>query len=249
MGTWQLTRDTAGTVETALRLGYRMVDTAVDYGTQPGIGEAVARSGVDRSAIYIVTKVEENEDAYDATVRNLRQLRLDDVDLVLIHRPPADGAGRELWAGLIRAKEEGLTTDIGVSNYSVQEIEELIDTTAEVPVVNQIEWTPFGWSREMLDYCRERRIAIQAYSPLTRAQRLDDATLVEIAAACGKTPAQHLIRWSLQSGVVPIPKANRHDHLEENLEVFDFELTDEQMAAVNDLNEKWSSLGRSLRYG
>lgn len=248
LGTWQLTHDTAGTVEAALRLGYRMVDAAVDYRTQPGIGEAVDRSSLGRGAIYIVTKVEENEDAYEGTVRNLGELRLDHVDLVLIHRPSPDHAGRELWEGLIGARDDGLTTDIGVSNYSVEEIEELIGETGEVPVVNQIEWTPFGWSREMLDYCRERRIVIQAYSPLTRTRRLDDAKLVEIGDACNKTPAHVLIRWSLQSGVVPIPKANRRDHLEENLDVFDFELTDEQMAALNDLNEEWSSLGRSLQY-
>ena len=248
LGTWQLTGDTAETVEQALRLGYRMVDTAVDYGTQPAIGQAVRRSGLDRGQIYLVTKVEENEDAYEATRRNLRELALDHADLMLIHRPPVGGTGRDLWENLIRARDDGLTRDIGVSNYSIGQIEALIDRTGEVPVVNQIEWTPFGWSRTMLDYCRERGIVIQAYSPLTRAHRLVDARLRDIAAQCARTPAQVLIRWNLQSGVAPIPKANRRDHLEENLGVFDFELSGDQIGALDDLNEEWSSLGRTLQY-
>lgn len=248
LGTWQLTRDTTGTVREALRLGYRMIDTAIDYGTQADIGTAIHQSGMDRSEIFLVTKVEEHEDAYTATLGDLRELALDYADLMLIHRPPPGGSGHELWEGLIRAREDGYARDIGVSNYSTEQIDELVEATGEVPVVNQIEWSPFGWSRRMLDYCRRRGIVIQAYSPLTRARRLDDARLVEIAAHYDKTPAQLMIRWDLQLGVVPIPKANRHDHLRENLAVFDFEITEADMARLSDLNEAWSSLGLSLQY-
>jgi 2,5-diketo-D-gluconate reductase A len=248
LGTWQLTYDTAGTVEAAFQVGYRMIDTAIDYGTQPGTGEAIARSRLDRREIYVVTKIEETDDAYEATLRDLRELRLDYADLVVIHRPPGDGAGTELWEGLIRARDDALTVDIGVSNYSVTQMDELIDATGEIPVVNQIEWTPFGWSPEMLGYCRERRTVIQAYSPLTRAERLDDQTLGEIAAACGKTPAQVLLRWNVQAGFVPLPKANRRDHLEENLDIFDFVLTDHHIETLNGLNQEWSALGASLQY-
>jgi 2,5-diketo-D-gluconate reductase A len=248
LGTWQLTQDTVGTVEEALRLGYPMIDTAVDYGTQPDIGEAIRRDGIRQEDLYLVTKVEEDEDAYDATVRNLDELTLDYVDLMLIHRPPDDGAGLELWEGLIQAKEEGLARDIGVSNYSVGQIEDLIDATGEVPTVNQIEWTPFGWSHEMLDYCHDQGIIIQAYSPLTRAKRLDDERLTGIAADYGKTVAQLLLRWNLQQGVVPLPKANRKEHLAENIAVFDFEISDEHLAELNELNENWSSLSRAPLY-
>lgn len=248
LGTWQLTDDPVGTVEQALRLGYRMIDTAVDYGNQPGIGEAIRRSGLDRREIYLVTKVEENEDAYQATVRDLSELQLDRADLMLIHRPPPSGTGRELWTGLIRARDDGLTRDIGVSNYSVEQIEELADVTGEVPAVNQIEWTPFGWSPRMRAYCRDQGILIQSYSPLTRAERLDDDRLVQIAAEHRKTPAQVLIRWNLQLGLAPLPKANRRNHLAENLRVFDFELSDSHMTQLNNLNEHWSSLGPSLQY-
>jgi 2,5-diketo-D-gluconate reductase A len=247
LGTWQLTDDTASTVEDALRLGYRMIDTSGDYGTQPGIGQALRRTDVARDQIYLVTKVEENEDAYQATRRNLDELGLEHADLMLIHRPPRRRAGQELWEGLIRARDEGLARDIGVSNYSVEQIDELIRATGETPAVNQIEWSPFGWSREVLDWSAERGIVIQAYSPLTRAQRLDDARLRAVAERHGRTPAQVLLRWNLQLGTVPLPKANRRDHLVENLEALEFELSTADLDVLNSLNERYSSLG-SLPY-
>jgi len=247
LGTWQLEDDTAGTVEEALELGYRMIDTSGDYGTQPGIGEAFRRSGVDREEIFLVTKVEEDEDSYEATRYNLDQLDGEYTDLMLIHRPPENGIGRRLWEGLIRAKEEGLARDIGVSNYAPQQIHALVEATGEPPVVNQIEWSPFGWSKETLAYCRAHGIVIQAYSPLTRTERLDDERLDAIAEVYDKTPAQVILRWNLQRGTVPLPKANRREHLVENLDVFDFEIDETHMHELDDLNERYSSLG-SLPY-
>ena len=247
LGTWQLTKDTAGTVADALRMGYRMIDTSGDYGTQPGVGEGMRRSGLPRSEIFLTTKVEEWQDAYDATRRGLEELKLEYADLMLIHRPPRRGAGVELWEGLIRARDERLTRDIGVSNYTTDQMETLTRATGEPPAVNQIEWSPFGWSAEMLDYCREHEIVIQAYSPLTRARRLDDPRLGEVAGEYGKTPAQILLRWGVQLGTAPIPKANRHDHLTENAAIFDFEIAEEHMRQLGELNETYSSLG-SLPY-
>ena len=247
LGSWQLTQDTAGTVASALDLGYRMIDTSGDYGTQPAIGESLRRGGVDRDSVYLVTKVEETDDAYEATRDDLAELQQDYADLMLIHRPPASGAGVELWQGLIKARRDGLTRDIGVSNYSAELIEELIEETDEVPTVNQIEWSPFGHSDAMLQYCKDRGIVIQAYSPLTRTTRLDDETLGEIAARHGKTPAQVLVRWNLERGTVPLPKANQKRHLEEDIDVFDFRLGPDGVAALNRLNEGYSALG-SLPY-
>lgn len=244
LGTWQLTKDTAGTVAEALKLGYPMIDTSGDYGTQEGIAEGVRQSGAKRGEFYLVTKIEEDDDVPKAVSKNLGELDTDHADLILIHRPPDNEPGVGLWQGLIRARDEGRAADIGVSNYSIEEIDALIDATGEVPVVNQIEWSPFGFSQNMLDYARDKGIVIQAYSPLTRDTRLDDDTLNDIAARHGKTPAQVLIRWDLQRGVVPIPKANRHDHLEENLDVFDFELSNRDMADLNALNERYSALGK-----
>jgi 2,5-diketo-D-gluconate reductase A len=247
LGTWQLNDDTAGTVEEALRLGYRMIDTSGDYGTQPGVGEALGRTDLDRGEIYLVTKVEEDEDAYEATRRNLDELGLEYADLMLIHRPPRTGAGTDLWEGLIRARDEGLAVDIGVSNYTSEQIDELVRSTGETPAVNQIEWSPFGWSREMLDYCAQHGIVIQAWSPLTRGRRLDNERVRSVATRHGRTPAQVLLRWSIQRGTVPLPKANRHDHLAENLEALDFELSADDLDVLNSLNERYSSLG-SLPY-
>jgi 2,5-diketo-D-gluconate reductase A len=149
---------------------------------------------------------------------------------------------------LRRARDEGLTKDIGVSNYSIEQIQELADKSGEMPVVNQIEWSPFGHSSEMFDFCRDNGVVIQAYSPLTRGKRLDDQRLSEIAANYGKSPAQILIRWSMQLGTVPLPKANQIKHLEENIEVFDFELTKEDMNMLSGFNERFSALGKSLKY-
>ena len=243
-----LTDDTEGTVTEALQLGYRLIDTSGDYGTQPGVGEAIRRSGLNRDEVFLVTKVEEDEDAYEATRRNLDDLGLDRADLMLIHRPPPDGAGEELWRGLIRARDDGLTHEIGVSNYSIDQLDALAHATGEMPAVNQIEWSPFGWSRHMLEHCKNNGILLQAYSPLTRAERLDDERLGAIAAGYGKTPAQILLRWNLQLGIVPLPKANRRRHLIENLEVFDFHLDDQHMDDLNRLNQGWSALGESLQY-
>ncbi len=247
LGTWQLAIDTAETVAYALELGYRLIDTSSDYGTQPGIGEAMRKSNIDRESIYLTTKVEETDDAYARTKSNLEELGIEYVDLMLIHRPPLIGAGEELWEDLIKAKEEGLIRDIGVSNYSTDLIDRLIEVSGQVPTVNQIEWSPFGYSEEMMDYCNDKEIVIQAYSPLTRAKRLNDDTLRELAGKYDKTPAQILIRWNLQLGTVPIPKANQKKHLEENIDVFDFEISDEDMVLLGSLNERYSSLG-SLPY-
>ena len=248
LGTWELKHDTAGTIQRALQLGYPMIDTSGDYGTQPGIGKGVAAAQVTRTSFYLVTKVEETDDAYQATQKNLAELGLDHANLMLIHRPPKDGVGEELWRGLMRARDDGLTKDIGVSNYSVAQLRQLIQQTGEVPVVNQIEWTPFGHSQHMLTYCQDHGIIIQAYSSLTRGERLDDDTVQRIASVHGKTPAQVLIRWNLQLGTVPIVKANRPEHLEQNLDVFNFELTAADMQQLNHLNESWSALGDAPKY-
>jgi 2,5-diketo-D-gluconate reductase A len=246
LGTWELTQDTATTVAHALDIGYRMIDTACDYGSQSGIGEAIRQQGA-REDVYLVAKVEETDDAYRATKKYLGEIGVDYADLMLIHRPPDDGVGETLWDGLAQARKAGLTRDIGVSNYSIEQLTELARSVGEMPVVNQIEWTPFGHSPSMLEFCREHDIVIQAYSPLTRAERLNDERLQSIAARYDCTPAQLLIRWNLQLGTVPLPKANRKEHLEEDIEVFDFEISAEDMAALGRLNEHYSSLG-SLPY-
>ncbi len=242
-----MTDHTARTVAEAVKLGYRLIDTSGDYGTQAGVGKGVRMSGIRRSDLYIVSKVEETEAAFEATIRNLNQLGMDYVDLMLIHRPPSAGVGEDLWRGLIRAQQVGFARDIGVSNYSISQIEELIDLTGVTPTVNQVEWTPFGHSEAMLDFARRREIILQAYSPLTHAERLFHPDLIKLARKYNRTPAQILIRWNQQLGVVPIPKARQRRHLKENIDVFDFALSDEDMATLKGENEHYSALG-SLAY-
>jgi len=243
IGTWDLTRQTARTVAEALQLGFRMVDTSGDYGTQPGAGSGIRVSGIPRDQVYLVTKVEEDEDAYSSTRRSLEELKMTYADLMLIHRPPKKGYGKDLWKGLIRAREEGFVKDIGVSNYSIEQIESLIESTGEIPAVNQIEWSPFGHSTEILEYCRDNGIVVQAYSPLTHGQRLKDPNLKAIADHYGKTPSQILLRWNIELGVVPIVKASNPEHLAENVDIFDFELDNEDVELLMKFNEGYSALG------
>jgi 2,5-diketo-D-gluconate reductase A len=246
LGTWQLTNDTAETIDGALEAGYRMIDTAVDYGSQSGIGAALHEGRLAREDIFVVTKIEETDAPFEGVVRDLSEMGLPYADLTLIHRPPEVGVGEQLWDGLIRARDEGLVRDIGVSNYTAAQIDRLADASGEVPAVNQVEWTPFGHDDALLDHHVRKGIVLMAYSPLTRGERLEDVTLREIGRRLGKTPAQVLIRWNLQKGTVPIPKANRVDHCRENLDVFNFELEAGDMARLDRLNDRWSALGALL---
>ena len=248
LGTWQLTGEEAvGGVQHALDLGYRLIDTAVDYENQGQIGEALRDNPVGRDDVFLVSKVEEDEDTYAATGERLEELGVERLDLCLIHRPPPGGAGEELWDGLIRARQDGLTREIGVSNYSIDQVDRLIEVNGERPAVNQIEWSPFGHSDEVMNHANRNAVVIQAYSPLTRAERLDDGTLAEIGDRHGKTAAQVMLRWSIQVGAPPVPKAATPSHRQENLEVFDFELSETEMGALGQLNEHYSSLA-GLRY-
>jgi diketogulonate reductase-like aldo/keto reductase len=243
LGTWELTFHTVETLCNALELGFRMIDTAPDYHTQRGIGDAVRACGFERGNVFVITKVDPAEDTYAALGKCLTQMRLDYVDLALIHEHPEPGGGEQAWQGLRRAKRQGLVRDIGVSSHSIDAIEELVYRSGEMPAINQVEWTPFGHSPRMLDFCRENEIMIQAWSPLTHGRRLGDDKLGPMAARYGKTPAQLVLRWNLQLGVVPLPKANHVQHQRENLNVFDFQILPQDMARLNALNEHYSAQG------
>lgn len=247
-GTWGIEGSVKRAVESAISAGYRMIDTSGDYGSQSGIADALKTNNIPRSSIYIVTKVEETDNAYLAAINNIEELGIEYADLILIHRPPDNGAGEDLWRGLIQARQEGRVSDIGVSNYSEQQIQALTDLTGVKPVVNQIEWSPFGWSRQMAEFCAQNDIVIQSYSPLTHGKRLDDGTLVEIADKYAKTPAQILIRWNLQHDWVPIVKSDNPSHIEENISVFDFTLADEDMEELDSMNEDFSALAERPIY-
>ena len=242
LGTWMLTSHTTESVQHAFELGYCMVDTSSDYMTQPGIGKALRRYDRPRASLFISMKVEPEDNGYEATRRNLEELKLAYVDLVLIHRAPEKGVGEKLWEQLMRARADGLTRDIGVCSYKIEQLKTLAESTGEMPAVHQLEWSPFGHSLDMLSFCRAQEIVLQAYSPLTRGKRLKDERLVEIAGKYGKSPAQVILRWDLQHGVVPIPKAYREDHQRQNLDIFDFALDDIDMGTLDGLNEQFSAL-------
>jgi diketogulonate reductase-like aldo/keto reductase len=242
LGTWMLTSHTAESVERAFEMGYRMVDTSADYQTQQGIGKAIRRFDGERASLYVASKVEPEKDGYKSILESLEELKLDYVDLALIHRAPEKGVGEKVWEQLLRAREEGLTRDIGVCSYKIDQLRALIENTGEIPAIHQIEWSPFGHSLDMLNYCRAQEIALQAYCPLTRGKRLQERKLLEIADKYGKTPAQIILRWNLQHEVVPIPKAYREAHQRENLDVFDFLLDDTDMGTLDGLNQHFSAL-------
>lgn len=266
-GTWQLHgQQGADAVAAALKAGYRMIDASGSYGNLPAVGEGIARTdehGVRREEICFVTKIEADEEPVSSLAGQLEQAGLERADLTLIHWPPpaASGGdvGTDLWEGLIKAREQGLTVDIGVSNYNAKLLDELIDATGEVPAVNQIEWSPFGHSMAFREYLRGRHIAIQAYSPLAQYAKLDDPVLREVgkahtdkhggsgsgaggSAPAGrpKTPGQVVLRWDVQLGIAPLPRSGTPAHIAENFDVADFELSDKEMERITALNEKFS---------
>jgi 2,5-diketo-D-gluconate reductase A len=235
LGTRQLANDTAECIRAAVEAGYRLIDTAPDYGSTAGIGEGLRGASVPREEIFIVTHIGETDAPLDALVREVSEMGTRYVDLVLIRPPSAGGAGEHLWDSLIPARSKGLLRDIGVSHYPVALVERLAAAVGEMPAVNQVEWTPFRHDEALHAHHREAGIRLMACSPLGRGERLEEAALIDIARRCHRTPAQVLIRWAIQKGAVPVPKANRPDHARENLDVFDFEIGPQDMARLDGL--------------
>ena len=233
---------TRNAVGAALDVGYRHIDTASIYNNEADVGDAIAASGLDRSEIFVTTKLWNDDHGYDNTLRafdrSLEQLGLEYVDLYLIHWPVPQYR-LETWRALERLTLDGRVRDIGVSNYLARHIDEILDYAPVVPVVNQIELSPYLYRTRLdtVERCREKGIVIEAYSPLTKARKLDDPLLGEIGRAHGKTPAQVLIRWSLQHGFVALPKSTRRERIAENFDVYDFSLTDAEMERLDQLDE------------
>lgn len=227
-------------VTVALDIGYRHVDTAQIYENEQSVGEAVRNGGVPREEIFVTTKLGNADHGYDRAIsacrRSLDALGLEYVDLYLIHWP-VEGLRGNSWQALETLYEEGLCRSIGVSNYMTRHLEELLDSCRVVPVVNQVEFSPFLFQRELLDFCRGAGIVVEAYSPLTKAQRLADPHLVSVAERYGRTAAQVLIRWALQHDMVVLPKSEHPERIRENASVFDFELSAGDMQELDGLDE------------
>ena len=237
-GVWQVPdgRECEEAVSFALEAGYRHIDTAQAYGNERSVGTALRDSGVPRDEVFVTTKFyPEREDAEEEAKRSLDRLGLDHVDLYIIHWPK--GGPTWAWEGMQRARQNGFARSIGVSNFSVAELEELAGITDGPPAVNQVQFSPFEFRRGLLEACEARGIVLEAYSPLGTGRHLGDARVGEIAERLGRTPAQVLIRWSLQRDIVVLPKSTHRERIVENAQVFDFALTDDDMAALDALDE------------
>jgi len=227
-------------VKYALKIGYRLIDTAWLYGNEGDVGRAILESDIERDEIFITTKVWNSDQGYRSTLsaceRSLQRLGLPYVDLYLIHWP-VEGQGKDTWKAMIQLLREGKTRAIGVSNYEISHLQEIFQNFDVIPSVNQVEFHPFLFQEKLLEFCKNSNIQLEAYSPLTRGQRLDHPTLAGLAKKYGRNSAQILIRWSLQHGLVVIPKSIHENRIMENIQVFDFQLEESDMNLLNSLNE------------
>ncbi|WP_416977447.1 aldo/keto reductase [Streptomyces sp. T028] len=243
-GVWQVPDDEAErAVSTALEAGYRSIDTAAIYGNEEGTGKAIAASGVPREDVFLTTKLWNADQGYDATLRafdtSLAKLGLDHVDLYLIHWPlPARDKYVDTYKAFEKLYADGRVKAIGVSNFPVEQLRRLIDETAVVPAVNQIELHPHLQQHALREFHAEQGIATEAWSPLGQGKGLLEVpAIVAIAQKHNRTPAQVVVRWHLQIGNVVIPKSVTPSRIKENIEVFDFSLDTEDLAAISALNE------------
>ena len=232
-------------VRYALKIGYRHIDTAQLYGNETDVGRAVRESGIRREEIFITTKVWNSYQGYDSTLQacegSLQRLGLSYVDLYLIHWP-VQGLSDDTWKAMIKLWRQGKAHAIGVSNYSISQLRDLLQNSDIVPAVNQVEFHPFLYQQELLQYCKINRIQLEAYSPLTRAKRLNHQNIIDVAKKYEKTPAQVLIRWILQHDIIVIPKSIHEERIYENSQVFSFRLEPEDMKLLDSLNENLSTL-------
>lgn len=236
-GTWQIEdEDAQQATETALELGYRHIDTATGYGNEAGIGAALAGSALDRDAVFITTKLPpEHVGRERQTIEeSLTKLGVDRVDLWLVHWPPNGQASPEVWSEVVKAQQEGLATSIGVSNYSLDQIDELVAATGVTPAVNQIRWSPGIYEPAVATGLAERGVVLEGYSPF-KASNLDDPTLVRIAQGHDATVAQVIVAWHVAHGFVVIPKSVRRERIEANAAGTRIELTADEVAAVDAL--------------
>ncbi len=244
-GTYK-TEDTLMSVQAAIESGYRLIDTASIYGNEKEVGEAVKRTTVPRQHLYITSKVWRTDLGYDATRKafknTLKRLSLEYLDLYLIHWPANSKnykdwvkVNAETWRAIEELQDEGLIRSIGVSNFWPEHLEELLNTAKVLPAVNQIEYHPGYQQTTVVNYCKRHNIALQAWSPLARGRFQDHPLLNEIAGKHGKTVSQIILRWTVQQGLLPLPKSSRPQRIKENIDIFDFELSRDEMSAVTNM--------------
>jgi diketogulonate reductase-like aldo/keto reductase len=237
LGVWQVPDgpQCEQAVRTALEVGYRHIDTAQAYGNEGSVGKALRDSGVPREDVFVTTKFYPGrKDPAAEAERSLKRLGVDYVDLYIIHWP--QGGPTWAWDGMQRAHERGHARSIGVSNFSATELDELLAGADVRPVINQVQFNPFAYRRRLLEACERNSVVLEAYSPLGTGRHLDDPRVAEIAEHHGRTPAQVLIRWCVQRELVVLPKSTHRERIEANAQVFDFSLSDEEMATLDGLD-------------
>lgn len=239
LGVWESAEgnECENAVIEATKAGYRHIDTAAIYGNEKSVGNGIKKSGISREEIFITTKLwnGDHDNPEGALEESLKKLQLDYVDLYLIHWPVPER--NKTWKMLEQFLEEGKCRAIGVSNFTIRHLEELLKQSKIIPAVNQVEFTPYLFQKELLEYCKSKGIQLEAYSPLTRGIKLKDPKLVEMANRYNKTPAQILLRWNSQHGVVVIPKSTRKERILENSDIFDFEISEDDMKKLDSFNE------------
>ncbi|MBW7457843.1 aldo/keto reductase [Paenibacillus sepulcri] len=241
IGVWQVEEgeQVIHAVQYAIEAGYRSIDTAAGYRNEAGVGAAIKQSGVPREELFVTTKLANSDQGYEATLRafeeSRRKLDLEYLDLYLIHWPGKDKY-KETWKAFEKLHKDGYIRAIGVSNFQVHHLESLRQDSDTVPAVNQVEFHPLLSQRELLTYCRQNQIQLEAWSPLMQGN-LDLPLITDLASKYNKTPAQIILRWDLQQGVVTIPKSVREERIRENANVFDFTLSAEDVQALEGLNK------------
>ncbi len=244
LGVWQVPSGAAcvNAVRWALDLGYRHIDTAQVYGNEESVGQALRDSGVPRREVFVTPKFYpgrtvswRRNDPVAAAEQSLRRLGVDQLDLYLIHWP--GGGPTWAWPRMERARELGLTRSVGVSNFSARELEDVITAGTILPVVNQVQFSPLEHRRALLDACRRRNVAVEAYSPLGTGRHLSNETVNRVAQCTGRTPAQVLLRWCLQRELLVIPKSVHRERIAENAQIFDFALSEQEMAELDALDQ------------
>ncbi|XDD41906.1 aldo/keto reductase [Leptospira sp. WS60.C2] len=229
-------------VQAALELGYRHIDTAAIYGNEKEVGAAIKDSGIKRTDIFLVTKLWNADQGYEEALKaidvSLQKLGTDYVDMYLIHFP-VSGKRKDSWKALEKSKMDGKAKSIGVSNFMVSHLEDLLKESSIVPAMNQVEYHPFLQDTSLKEYCQKKGILLEAYSPLAHGQKLEDERLTTLAKKYNKSNAQILIRWSLQSGNVVIPKSKNPTRIRENADVFGFTISPEDMIEITSWNENF----------
>ena len=237
LGVWQVPNgaECVDAVRWVLELGYRHIDTAQAYGNEESVGQGLRESGVPRGEVFISTKFHPaREDPVAEAERSLQRLGVDFVDLYIVHWP--GGGPTWAWPGMERAREAGFARSIGISNFGVDELRRLLETATVAPVVDQVQFSPYEYRKALLEGCGQSGIALEAYSPLGTGRHLASETVVRVAGRHGRTPAQVLLRWCIERGIPVIPKSTHRERIAENAEVFDFRLSEQDMAELDALD-------------